>query len=87
MGDRTTTAFSKERLLTVLRGGGAGEVPKNRDDPYVRAIRGGEVTAPLVGGCLWLLMQTIGTPGRSSSTVRSSSSRTTTCRPTTWTAL
>jgi muramoyltetrapeptide carboxypeptidase len=28
----------------------------------VRAIRGGKVTAPLVGGCLWLLMQTMGTP-------------------------
>ena len=46
----------------MLRGGGAGEVPKNPDDPYTRAIRGGEVTAPLVGGCLWLLMQTMGTP-------------------------
>ena len=43
-------------------GDGAGEVPANPDDPYVRAIRGGKVTAPLVGGCLWLLMQTMGTP-------------------------
>ena len=25
-------------------------------------IRGGKATAPLVGGCLWLLMQTMGTP-------------------------
>jgi len=37
-------------------------VPPNPDDPWVRTIRGGRVTAPLVGGCLWLLMQTMGTP-------------------------
>jgi muramoyltetrapeptide carboxypeptidase len=62
VGDPETTAFSKERLLEVLRGKGAGETPKNPDDPYTRPIRGGKVTAPLVGGCLWLLMQTMGTP-------------------------
>ena len=62
MGDPETTAFSKARLLAVLRGGGAGEVPKNPDDPYSRTIRGGKVTAPLAGGCLWLLMQTLATP-------------------------
>jgi muramoyltetrapeptide carboxypeptidase len=28
----------------------------------VRALRGGRVTAPLVGGCLWLILQTMGTP-------------------------
>ena len=62
MGDLETTAFSKERLLAVLRGGGAGEVPKNPDDPYSRVIHAGAATAPLAGGCLWLLMQTMGTP-------------------------
>jgi muramoyltetrapeptide carboxypeptidase len=62
MGDLETTEFSKERLLAVLRGGGAGDVPRNPDDPYSRTIQGGTATAPLVGGCLWLLMQTIGTP-------------------------
>jgi muramoyltetrapeptide carboxypeptidase len=62
MGDPETTEFSKERLLTVLRGGGAGEVPRKPDDPFVRVIRGGSATAPLAGGCLWLLMQTMGTP-------------------------
>ena len=62
MGDPETTPFSKERLLAVLRGGGAGEVPSDPDDPFVRVIRGGTVTAPLAGGCLWLLMQTLGTP-------------------------
>ena len=62
MGDPQTSAFSKERLLSVLKGGGAGRVPPNPDDPYSRSIRGGAVTAPLAGGCLWLLMQTLGTP-------------------------
>jgi muramoyltetrapeptide carboxypeptidase len=62
MGDTETTAFSKERLLAVLRGGGAGALPADPDDPYVRTIRGGKATAPLAGGCLWLLAQTMGTP-------------------------
>ncbi len=62
MGDKESTGFSRDRLLDVLRGGGAGEVPRDPDDPYVRPIAGGRVTAPLVGGCLWLLMQTMGTP-------------------------
>ncbi len=62
VGSPETTAFSKDRLLEVLTDGGAGEVPASPDDPWVRSIRGGKVTAPLVGGCLWLLMQTMGTP-------------------------
>jgi muramoyltetrapeptide carboxypeptidase len=62
MGDTDSTDFSRDRLLQVLRGEGAGEVPRDPDDPYVRPIRGGKVTAPLVGGCLWLLLQTMGTP-------------------------
>jgi muramoyltetrapeptide carboxypeptidase len=61
-GDPETTAFTKDRKLAVLSGATTGEVPRNPDDPYVRAISGGRVTAPLVGGCLWLLMQTMGTP-------------------------
>jgi muramoyltetrapeptide carboxypeptidase len=62
MGSSDVTPFSKDRLLSVLRDGGAGEVPRDPDDPYVRAIRGGRVTAPLVGGNLWLVMQTLATP-------------------------
>jgi muramoyltetrapeptide carboxypeptidase len=62
VGSAEVTTFTKERLLDVLSGGGAGEVPRDPDDPWVRSIRGGRVTAPLVGGCLWLLMQTMGTP-------------------------
>jgi muramoyltetrapeptide carboxypeptidase len=62
VGDRECTEFTRERLLAVLRDGALGEVPPDPDDPYLRAIRGGKVTAPLVGGCLWLLIQTMGTP-------------------------
>jgi muramoyltetrapeptide carboxypeptidase len=62
VGDKETTAFTHGRLLEVLRAGGAGEVPRDPDDPYVRSISGGKVTAPLAGGCLWLLLQTMGTP-------------------------
>jgi muramoyltetrapeptide carboxypeptidase len=62
MGDPETTDFSKKRLLAVLRGEGAGPVPRNPDDPFSSTLRGGRVTAPLVGGCLWLLMHTMGTP-------------------------
>jgi muramoyltetrapeptide carboxypeptidase len=62
VGSPDVTDFSKTRLLDVLRSGGTGPVPPSPDDPWQRTIRGGNVTAPLVGGCLWLLMQTMGTP-------------------------
>jgi muramoyltetrapeptide carboxypeptidase len=62
MGDKESTDFSRDRLLAVLRGEGRGDVPRDPDDPYVRSLRGGTVTAPLAGGCLWLLLQTMGTP-------------------------
>ena len=62
VGDKEATAFTRARFLEVMRGGGAGEVPRDPDDPYVRAIVGGKASAPLAGGCLWLLMQTMGTP-------------------------
>jgi muramoyltetrapeptide carboxypeptidase len=57
-----TRDFSRDRLLAVLTGETTGEVPPDPDDPYVRAIRPGRATAPIVGGCLWLLIQTMGTP-------------------------
>jgi muramoyltetrapeptide carboxypeptidase len=62
VGDPQTSEFTRERLLATLRGTAAAEVPRDPDDPYVRAIRGGTATAPLVGGCLWLLIQSMGTP-------------------------
>ena len=46
----------------MLSGDVTGPVPPDPDDPYVRAIAPGRATAPLVGGCLWLLLQTLGTP-------------------------
>ena len=61
VGDREASQFTREQLLARLRGE-AGEVPRPPDDPYVRTLSGGRVTAPLVGGCLWLLAQTMGTP-------------------------
>jgi muramoyltetrapeptide carboxypeptidase len=62
LGDKETSDFSRERELAVLRGEALGEVPKDPDDPYVRPLRGGRATAPLLGGCLWLLLQTMATP-------------------------
>ena len=62
VGSTETTTFSKERFMRPCPGRGAGEVPHDPDDPWVRTIHGGRVTAPVVGGCLWLLMQTMGTP-------------------------
>jgi len=61
VGDRNASAFTREQLLARLRGE-TGEVPRAPDDPYVRTLAPGRVTAPLIGGCLWLLAQTMGTP-------------------------
>ena len=62
VGDPEATEFTRKRLLEVLTTDAVGPVPPDPDDPYTRAIHGGSVSAPLVGGCLWLLMQTMGTP-------------------------
>ena len=62
VGDPESTEFTRRRLLEVLTDDATGPVPPSPDDPYTRALGGGKVSAPLVGGCLWLLMQTLGTP-------------------------
>jgi muramoyltetrapeptide carboxypeptidase len=62
MGWNEASDFTRGRLLEVLAGGGAGPVPPDPDDPYVRPIRGGRASGPLAGGDLWLLLQTMGTP-------------------------
>jgi muramoyltetrapeptide carboxypeptidase len=62
VGDPATSEFTRARLLAVLGGTAPAEVPRDPDDPYVRTIRGGKATAPLLGGCLWLVLQTMGTP-------------------------
>jgi muramoyltetrapeptide carboxypeptidase len=60
---RETKPFTQERLLQALTSvGPLGEVPRDPEDDYIRALGGGAVSAPMVGGCLWLLGQTIGTP-------------------------
>jgi muramoyltetrapeptide carboxypeptidase len=62
MGWNEASDFTRGRLLEVLAGGGAGPVPADPDDPWVRPIRGGRASGPLAGGDLWLLLQTMGTP-------------------------
>ena len=62
MGWEKTPQFNKDRLLRVLRGETTGEIPRDPDDPYVRAIAPGRATAPIAGGNLSLLVRSIGTP-------------------------
>jgi muramoyltetrapeptide carboxypeptidase len=55
--------WSKEHVLRALTETTAlGAVPARPDDPYIGAIGSGRGTAPLVGGCLWLLRETLATP-------------------------
>jgi muramoyltetrapeptide carboxypeptidase len=62
MGGAEASDFTRDRLLAVLAGGGAGPLPARPDDPYVRPLRGGRASGLLAGGDLWLLLQTMGTP-------------------------
>jgi muramoyltetrapeptide carboxypeptidase len=62
-GMRRREEFSRDRLLRALTDPAPlGEVPARPDDPYIGAMGSGRVTAPLVGGCLWLLRETLATP-------------------------
>ena len=63
MGSAKRGEWSKERLLLALTDvEPLGEVPARPDDAYVGAYNSGRATAPLVGGCLWLLRETLATP-------------------------
>jgi muramoyltetrapeptide carboxypeptidase len=62
MGIPERTDFTWNSALAAFRDGGAGEVPRDPDDPYVRSIAPGRVTAPLVGGNLFTFVHLIGTP-------------------------
>jgi len=63
MGSPKRKEWTRERALAALMSTEPlGEVPANPDDPYVGAIGHGRATAPLVGGCLWLLRETLATP-------------------------
>ncbi|HYZ11385.1 MAG TPA: LD-carboxypeptidase, partial [Actinomycetota bacterium] len=58
-----TEDFTRDRLLRALTvPTPLGEIPPRPDDPYIGAIGSGRVTAPLAGGCLWLLTDSLGTP-------------------------
>jgi muramoyltetrapeptide carboxypeptidase len=62
MGVSGRTSFTWDSALDAFRGGGVGLVPRDPDDPYVRAIAGGRVSAPIVGGNLFTLVHLLGTP-------------------------
>jgi muramoyltetrapeptide carboxypeptidase len=63
MGAPKREEWDKERFLRAMTATDAlGEVPARPDDPYIGTLGSGRVTAPLVGGCLWLLRETLGTP-------------------------
>jgi muramoyltetrapeptide carboxypeptidase len=63
MGNPKRADWSKDRLLRALTSTEPlGEVPPRPDDQYIGALGKGRVTAPLVGGCLWLLRETLATP-------------------------
>jgi muramoyltetrapeptide carboxypeptidase len=56
------TAFTWDSAERAFRTGGAGEVPRDPDDPYVRTIAGGRATGPIVGGNLFTFVHLLGTP-------------------------
>ncbi len=62
MGIPERTEFTWNSALAGFTGGGAGPVPRDPDDPYVRTIAPGHVTAPIVGGNLFTFVHLIGTP-------------------------
>ena len=63
MGSPKRGDWSKERYLTAMTSTEPlGAVPPRPDDPYIGAIGSGTATAPLIGGCLWLLRETLATP-------------------------
>jgi muramoyltetrapeptide carboxypeptidase len=62
VGAPEVTEWSKATLRRALFSDEPfGEVPRDPDDPYVRAIRGGTAHGRLVGGCAGLIASSIGT--------------------------
>jgi muramoyltetrapeptide carboxypeptidase len=62
MGSPKRGDWSKERFIrAVTDPEPLGDVPSRPDDPYIGSLGKGRVTAPLVGGCLWLLRETLAT--------------------------
>jgi muramoyltetrapeptide carboxypeptidase len=62
MGSPERTSFTLDSALAAFTTGGAGDVPRDPDDPYVRALAPGRVSGPIVGGNLFTLVHLLGTP-------------------------
>jgi muramoyltetrapeptide carboxypeptidase len=63
MGSPKREDWTRQRALQALTSTEPlGEVPARPDDPYIGTIGRGRASAPLVGGCLWLLRETLATP-------------------------
>jgi muramoyltetrapeptide carboxypeptidase len=63
MGAPKREELDKEWFMRAMSATDAlGVAPARPDDPYIGAFGSGRATAPLVGGCLWLLRETLGTP-------------------------
>jgi muramoyltetrapeptide carboxypeptidase len=60
---KESTKFNKKHFLRALTSSEPlGRFPARPKDKYLRTISPGRVTGEVVGGCLWLIGQTIGTP-------------------------
>lgn len=60
---RDLTEYKRDYLLRAVTGDAPlGEIRQPEDGPWLETIVPGRVTAPLVGGCLTLVCQTLGTP-------------------------
>jgi muramoyltetrapeptide carboxypeptidase len=62
MGLPERTAFTWDSVVAAFTKGAVGPVPRDPDDPYVRALSPGKVSAPIVGGNLFTLVHLMGTP-------------------------
>ncbi len=63
MGSPKRKDWSRDQFIKAMTSTEPlGDVPANPDDPYIGALGRGRATAPLVGGCLWLLRETLATP-------------------------
>lgn len=58
----SVSTFTTERMLHVLGGHTSGPIPRDPDDPFVRALVPGTASGRIVGGCLSDLLATMGTP-------------------------
>lgn len=62
MGAPERAAFTWDSVLDGFTKGGVGPVPRDPDDPYVRAIAAGTASGPVIGGNLFTFVHLLGTP-------------------------